>query len=138
MANHSISFDQINQIDLTLRVADAVYLQVVMTRNGMVNRRGDGSGPDGAMVMGRPDSPVWDEFLAAVPPDLFEGAGRYQLPDPQGDPCELSMGVTGPALDTGFAFQYGSDSMGPPEEFIELLNLAIDLTEDWYQAKRKS
>ena len=102
----------------------------------MVNRRGNGNEADGAMVMGRPEEPIFEQLLAAIPPELFDGAGRYALPEPQGDPSELRLSFTGPDLDTGFAFQYGSESMGPPDEFVELVELALELTEDWYQSKR--
>jgi len=132
----SVSLDQIDQLEIKLTVANEVYLQIVMMRNGMVNRRGDGNEADGSLVMGRPEEPIFEAYLQAIPPELFAEVGRYELPDQQGDPSELVISFSGEGVDTGFAFRYGSESMGPPEEFVELVDLALELTEEWYQTKR--
>lgn len=136
MSDRSL-LDQIDTVEINLTVGETVYLQLVMTRSGMVNRRGDGESADAIPVMGRPEEPIFDSFLSAIPLDLFDQAGRYAMPDPQGDPSELIISFTGEGLDTGFAFQYGSASMGPPDEFVELVELALALTDDWYQGKKK-
>jgi hypothetical protein len=132
----SISLARIDQLEIKLTVAAEVYLQIVMMRNGMVNRRGDGNHAGGPLVMGRPEEPIFEAYLQAIPPELLAEAGRYELPDQQGDPSELIISFKGEGIDTGFAFRYGSASMGPPEEFVELVDLALELTEEWYQTKR--
>jgi hypothetical protein len=132
----AISVEQIDQIEIKLTVADEVYLQIVMMRNGMINRRGNGNEADGALVMGRPEDPIFEAYLQAIPAELLAEAGRYELPDQQGAPSELILSFSGEGIDTGFAFRYGSESMGPPDEFVELTDLALELTEAWYQSKR--
>lgn len=132
----SVAIDQIDQIEIKLTVADEVYLQIVMMRNGMINRLGDGNEADGALAMGKPEEPIFDAYLQAIPTELFAEAGRYELPDQRGDSSELVISFSGDGVDTGFAFRYGSESMGPPEEFVELVDLALELTEEWYQTRR--
>ncbi|MEM9984538.1 MAG: hypothetical protein AAF804_05520, partial [Bacteroidota bacterium] len=110
-------------------------LHLVMTRGGMVNRIGNGEHPGGRMAMGRPEDPIFEDWLNAFRQvdAKLEHSGRYHLPEPKGEPSELSISLSGEDFDQGYAFYYGSESMGPPEEFLALTELALDLSEDWYQ-----
>lgn len=134
MSDTGNSLTHVEQVELKLIVSDDVYLQIVLYRSGMVNRRGNGETANGPLAMGRPEEPVfeaWVDALAQIDP-MLEHTGRYQMPEPKGEPSELIISLSGESLDQGYAFTFGSDSMGPPEEFVALMDLALDLTEDWY------
>lgn len=134
MSDTKNPLESIERVELKLKVAEAVYLHIVLTRSGMVNRRGNGEAPDGPLAMGRPEVTIFEQWLlslAEVDPHL-EHTGRYEMPDQAGDPTELIISLSGENLDQGYAFRYGSESMGPPEEFVALTDLALDLTEEWY------
>jgi hypothetical protein len=49
--------------------------------------------------------------------DMFEFLGRYDLPEKEGLPCQLTIELSFTNADNdGFAFNYGSESEGPPQE----------------------
>ena len=84
--------------------------------------------------MGRPKTPVfqaWLDTLAQTDPSL-QHTGRYTLPPAEGAACELSIALEGEELQSGYAFCYHTAGMGPPEEFLALVELALDQTEEWY------
>ena len=134
---NSDTFEKIQQIEIKLLASEEALLHLVMTRGGMVNRIGDGEQPGGKMAMGRPEEPIFEEWLAAFQQvdAKLEHVGRYHLPEPKGESSELSISLSGEGFEQGYAFYFGSESMGPPEEFLALTELALDLTEDWYQSQ---
>lgn len=128
----------ISRVHIQLQVEGETMLSILLTDSGQVNRFGDGTGEPEASGwhLGSTDEPLFEEFMTLIDADLLELAGRYRLPNPQGEICELTISLEGEEVETGFAFRYGTDSDGPPEEILELVNAAVDLTEAWWQAQR--
>lgn len=129
---------QIDRIFIQWDIDQEQVLRLFLSRTGSVNRAGDGTPASEArklpLCMGRlEDSFVFDEILGLMDASWLEMAGRYELPNPQGAISTLSVGLEGDQLDTGFAFTYGMESEGPPEEFVHLLESAIALTDPWYE-----
>jgi hypothetical protein len=128
---------QISEIDrafIKWEVAGEQVLMILLSRNGTLNRMGDGEqAKKHPMYLGNTEEPLLEQWLAELDPGWLEEAGRYEMPDPEGDICVLTIALEGEGLDLGFAFRYGSDSMGPPEEMVHLLELALDLTDPWYE-----
>lgn len=117
-------------------IDDQQVLRILLSRSGSVNRSGFGADVDdlpSPLCMGRfESSEAFDTLMGLIPDSWIDMVGRYTLPNAQGAICTLSIGLEGDGLDTGFAFTYGMDSEGPPEEFVQLVALAIELTDPWY------
>ena len=127
--------EKITSISLKLEVAGVTELMIYVTKGGTLNRLGGGE-EKAALCMGRSDEPIVEQWLEGVDESVMELAGRYTLPDAEkGDTCYLEIALSGEEIDTGFAFTYGSEGMGPPEEMQELSNRLVSLTDDWYEAQ---
>ena len=125
--------DQAQTLEIQFQVANASQLHLIIRRNGSISRRGDGEQPDGPIAMGRIEGEVFTSLVDSLPEEVWSEPGRYELSRQGGDPFLLSVGLTGEGLDTGLAFQYDSEGVGPPEELIEFVEAALDATEEWYQ-----
>lgn len=114
---------------------ESLLLYMMLSRNGSLNRRGEGSEDPSTlyMAMGHTDDPIFTDLLAQLPDDWLEHTGRYTMPDRQGKTMLLTISIQNDQVETGFQFTYGSDSVGPPEDMIEFLELALDLTDPWYE-----
>lgn len=130
-----LDLTQLTQVHLKLTVDDSDILAITLTQQGTVNRLGDGETQPPQLVMGRTEEPLFADFVTQLTPELLELTGRYTYPDPQGERCELTIALSGPEIDTGFAFTYGSESEGPPEEIVALVEYALDLTDPWYETQ---
>ncbi|MEZ4826398.1 MAG: hypothetical protein R3C61_08900 [Bacteroidia bacterium] len=129
----------IESVVIKLEVNQQQLLYIRMSISGAVSRAGDGSPEEAAFVfMGRTDQPFLESWLDQLSPDMMEMTGRYTFPNPQGDHCVLSITLEGPDTDTGFEFTYGSLSDGPPEDIIELVEAAMDITDEWYAEQKNS
>lgn len=131
--------EQIRKVHLALEVEGNTVLSILLTREGKINRMGNGTGDpeQSGWFMGQTEEPLLADWVKLLSPELMELTGRYEYPDPLGERCELTITLedeTGNS--TGFAFTYGTESDGPPEEIFELVNAAMDLSEPWWEAQR--
>jgi hypothetical protein len=126
---------QIQKVYLKLEADGKSVLSIMLTAGGALNRQGDGSGdPDfDRFFMGSTTDGLFERFMAEVSEEMLEWSGRYELPDPKGERCVLTLAFEGKDIDTGFEFKYGAESEGPPEEFLALFDLATELTDPWYE-----
>lgn len=133
-----MNIDQIKSVHIVLEVESESVLSIKMTASGQVNRMGDGSGEreQSGWFLGSTEEPLFAEWATLLNTDLMELTGRYEYPDPEGEKCKLTISLEGDGESTGFEFSYGSDSMGPPEEILELVNAAADVTDDWWQSQK--
>lgn len=70
--------------------------------------------------------------------DMLDYMSRYDVPEQRGIPRKLSIGFSFTNEDdNGFGFRYGSESEGPPHEIVEFVNVAVQLTNPWFQQQRK-
>ncbi|MEM7660308.1 MAG: hypothetical protein AAF399_29650 [Bacteroidota bacterium] len=125
----------ITQVFIKWEVDGQQVLMIYLSRSGAINRLGDGQAEPEVtqLCMGRVAEPWLEEWLGQLDPAWLEQAGRYTMPDPKGKMCTLAIALEGEDLDTGFAFTYGSESMGPPEEMVQLVDVALELTDEWYE-----
>ncbi|WNJ19859.1 hypothetical protein [Pontibacter sp. G13] len=131
---HLMEIEQIERVYIKLEMDGKSVLSLLLSASGAVNRMGDGSGDKSVskFAMGRVDEPLFAQFMDGISPELFDLAGRYEMPDPKGKPCYLEMSFEGEDIDTGIAFSFGSQSDGPPEDLMNLVELAVELTDPWY------
>ncbi|MDP5172565.1 MAG: hypothetical protein NWR72_20150 [Bacteroidia bacterium] len=133
-----MQIDNIHRVHIQWEEEESTILSILLTASGQVNRMGDGTGdPASAGVfMGTTEEPLFEEWISLLDEELMEMAGRYEFPDPMGTKCKLTIALEGNDESTGFEFVYGIDSLGPPEEIMELVHAAVDLTESWWDSKR--
>jgi hypothetical protein len=113
-------------------------LSILLAADGSINRMGSGRFSDinaeKELHIGADQERLFRDFISQMPDDLLEYAGRYDLPEPQGLPCKLTMLFAGEGESgVGFEFIYGSRSQGPPAEIQELIVEAIRITDGWLQ-----
>ncbi|MEL6629667.1 MAG: hypothetical protein AAFQ83_21570 [Bacteroidota bacterium] len=125
--------EKITQIFIKWEVDGESILSLMVSQTGAINRMGTMDGQTkGKFAMGTTDEPIFSALLQSVPGDWFSNEGRYALPDPKGKLAELTIGFSGNDVDTGIAFTYGTQSDGPPEDVIEYIEYALELTDPWY------
>ncbi len=132
--------EKIDTAVIALETAGRLNLFVLLSKDGTVNRRGEGSmvSEDDNTYVGKSEDPLFDRFMESVPEEILSHAGTYSQADPQGELCKLTLGLRSPDGTIGFEFNFGSRSDGPPDEIRALLQLAADLTDDWYAEQRKA
>lgn len=130
-----ISLTNIDRIFIKFEVDKQEILMITLTRNGTVNRMGDGSGDSDSLyfAMGRTEDSLLEEWMKNLNDEILSFAGRYEYPDPKGKICHLTIALEGEGVDTGFEFTYGEESDGPPEEIFQLVEAAVLLTDPWYE-----
>ncbi|MEL6133599.1 MAG: hypothetical protein AAFR59_09580 [Bacteroidota bacterium] len=128
--------EKITQIFIKWEVDGDSILSLMVSQTGAINRMGAMDGQTkGKFAMGTTEEPIFTTLLQAVPGDWFSHEGRYTLPDPKGKRAVLSIAFSGVEVDTGIAFTYGTQSDGPPEDIIEYIEYALELTDPWYETQ---
>jgi hypothetical protein len=125
--------ENLESVSLKLEVDGETELMIFLSKGGTINRLGgeeEGAKRSKRIQMGRTDEPLFEAWLAGLEPSMLEMAGRYRLPDhDKGQVSYLELALSGEGIDTGFAFEYGSEGMGPPEEILALVNRLVALTD---------
>lgn len=127
-----IEKESINRILIKWTVEEETIISMMLSRNGSLNRIGSGEKSGGKMAMGNTDAPLFASLLEALPVDWLKNTGRYTLPNPKGKMANLALILETDKEETGFEFIYGIQSDGPPEDMVEYVEYAIELTDEWY------
>ena len=115
-------------------------LIISCSRSKSLSRLGDASlvFPPSPIQMGKVEEPLFEHLSQIIAPEWFEFSGRYEFPNIRENRQTLTIQFTGDTLDTGFEFTFGEGSEGPPEDIVEFVEIAIELTEPWYQEGLKA
>ncbi|MEL6251744.1 MAG: hypothetical protein AAFR87_07025 [Bacteroidota bacterium] len=127
---------EIENVHISLVVNEEQVLALRVSKNGALNRMGDGSDDPKMrlMFMKRIEEPLFDRLMEILSVDLLSMVGRYTFPDPKGDHTQLLITLEGENdAETGFEFIYGSDSDGPPEEIIDFVEYAVELSDPYWE-----
>ena len=127
---------EIENVHISLVVNEEQVLALRVSKNGALNRMGDGSDDPKMrlMFMKRIEEPLFDRLMEVLSVDLLSMVGRYTFPDPKGDLTQLLITLEGDNdIETGFEFVYGSDSEGPPEEIIDFVEYAVELSDPYWE-----
>lgn len=131
MATEQIRAADLNTCFITLKYGDRLILVVLLARDGSINRMGDAtSKADDTWYMGNVQEPLFDQLLEVVPDDLFQYAGRLEIPDGRGTDCELAVVFQhkdGRAVP--FEILFGSENQDVPTELLDIVSRAMELTE---------
>ena len=137
-----INKKDIQQIYFRLSSEGRPYFSLMLSSTGSINRMGNGNSEEAfpQMAMGNIGPELFQELIDQIPEDWFSWAGRYTMPEQKGSREQLHIAFSSQQAETGFEFDYGSDSEGPPDELVSLTEYAISLTEEWYdeQLSRKN
>ena len=130
---------QIEALAIALEVDGQATLELALTRDGEISRCGNGV-PDAqehSTVTGTGSAELFRQALRQLSDPLLEHFGRYDLPEKEGFHCRLELSFRfEDGEQNGFAFHYGSDSQGPPQEINHFVAAAVEITEPWYARNR--
>lgn len=133
--------EEIKTVSLRLDAGrENTILSILLAVDGSIKRMGNGRFSDidakKELHIGAGQEQLFRDFVSHIPNDIFKYAGRYDLPEPQGLPCTLTLLFQGhDDSGVGYEFNYGSESQGPPEEIQELVTVAIETTNKWLEAQ---
>ena len=134
--------DELDTCFIRIMYRDEEALMLLLSRDGTINRMGDGTPPDGTgstLYIGQVTEPLFDRLMEVVPPSLWEfrHVGRIDLDDRTGEDCLLTV-LFGQSDGRAFRFEilFGSESVGVPSELQIVLARALELTEPWWQETR--
>lgn len=130
----------INAVHVTLEIGDKQALFILLAADGTINRFGTGSvnNKDNDLFIGVTQEPLFKQLLSNLDDDMLDHMGGYDVPEQHGIPCKLSIGLAFAGdYENGFGFRYGSESQGPPEEIIQFVTAAVQLTDPWFQEQKK-
>jgi hypothetical protein len=125
----------VDKVLITLEVGEKTGLFILLTKDGTINRKGDGSVThDLPLHRGTSNQRHFDALMMTINESIFGYCGIIKQPNRLGTESSLTIIFQGPNdVDFSFRVIYGADSEGPPRELVEILVNAVKLTEGWYQ-----
>lgn len=129
-----LTLPDVNSLTVSLDVAGNTALFILLDRDGTMNRQGSGQvdTDEHDMVISSIPATALDHTLEPLTPEWLERDGVYQMPDPQGTPCELTLMLSGDDEALTFAFHYGTESRGVPPPFRTVVERAVQATQAAY------
>ena len=134
------NLESIKQILITLEVADKHVLFITLSKEGSINRKGNGSPDcnDNDLYIGVTKEPLFEKLVVYITDEMQKFFGRtFDVPEKKGRICELKIMVKGDHIETGVQFLYGEFSQGPPPPFRTLVVKAVELTDNWHRKQKK-
>ncbi len=129
----------IDQVLITLEIEDKTSIFILLTKEGSLSRKGDGStaGTDLPLVQGISHDGHFEALMMTVSDDIFNYAGVINQSAKAGRDCSLSIIFQGKKAQVDYSFRvlYGEDSQGPPIELAQILINAVKITDPWYKRK---
>lgn len=124
-------------LSINLDVNEKSSLFILLSADGTINRMGTGTlgNTEHELFIGRTDPAIFEAVRSHVPERMLQSLGqRFQHQNPRGTPCKLTISFQfkDGTLD-GFAFLYGSESEGVPNEVADLVTAATHETDPWYE-----
>lgn len=133
----------ITQIRITVQVSGKPTLNLLLDKDGTINRQGSGTAYENeTMVLGMSDGTAFKALVKHLDGKLLAGSSlsAYDHPDKKGDVLEYEIVFIGKKpLIKVFKFSLGSQSDNVGEVFPYFLNFtqhALSLTEEWYRTDR--
>ncbi len=130
----------IDAVSVTLEADEKQLLFVLLAADGTINRLGTGeaNNKDNSLFIGITREPLFDQLMTNLDDDMLGHMAGYEVPDQRGMPCKLSIALSFTnAEDNGFAFRYGSESQGPPDDICEFVTVAVQLTDRWFEQQKE-
>lgn len=127
----------ITALSITLDINEKPSLFILLSADGSINRLGTGTleNTERELFIGRTDPAIFEAVRSHVTEAMLQSRGQaFQHQNPRGAPCKLTLnfqfkdGTSG-----GFAFLYGSESEGMPEDVVDFVTAAARETDPWYE-----
>ena len=131
----------LDKVLITLEIEDKTSILILLTKDGEISRKGDGSIKNITLplMQGISHDGHFEALMMTVSEDIFYYAGVINQPARAGRDCRLSIIFQGKnEVDYSFRVLYGEDSQGPPAELAQILINAVKITEPWYQEQLNS
>ncbi len=127
-------------ISLTLKIADEMALFILLGNDGLINRMGTGSDSDFEMEMfiGMTSASAFLQTAKLAPAVIENWTGGFAGSVIVGKLCALTvvfMTLKGEEIIS--QWKYGSESQGPPPEVSQLVDAAVEATDDWYKEQKR-
>ena len=127
----------IKGISVSLEVGAEKTLFILLSEDGTINRMGIGEVSyldHKSLYMGRTNEQLFSKLRSRLTDDLLPHMGRYDVEEKRGQPCRLRIALQfSDGSGGGFEFNYGSESPGPPQELLDFVRAAIEVTDPWYR-----
>jgi hypothetical protein len=127
----------IRALTIRLDINEKPSLFVMLAADGTVNRMGTGTleNTERELFIGRIDPAIFVAVRSHVTEAMLQILGQtFQNQNPRGAPCKLT--ITSQFQDgnsDGFAFLYGSESEGMPQDIVNFVTAAARETDPWYE-----
>jgi hypothetical protein len=132
--------DDIRGILVTLKVGNDQALFVMLGADGSINRMGTGSvnNTELDMFIGRTSPEVFHQLRGRVTEALLGWCGQsLSAPEKRGKVCTLTVGFQiADGQERITAWEYGSESQGPPPEVCDFVVAAVETTTPWYEQQK--
>ena len=130
----------IQQILISLEVADKQVLFIILGEDGSINRKGDGNPDckDNDLYIGITNENLFGQLKPFITEEMQEFLGKmYDVPDKKGRLCSLKVLFKGDKIETGVQFLYGELSQGPPNPLRALVIKTVELTNNWHRQQKQ-
>lgn len=125
-------------ISISLQREGQPLLTLFVARDGTTKRMGSGTdSEEREMFVGLSSAHVFTKIESHLTESMLSHPGRFKDPNPKGRICNLTVIFTRAEGDVGVEFVYGSESMGPPREIVDLVTAAVELTDPWYEEQKE-
>lgn len=126
--------DKVTAINITLKVEDELVLLILLAADGFMNRMGNGENTKKCpfLIWDLGDSAPFHSVMGKVNELMVHPFQQWVANEIKGQRCQLTIAFDVPDMPAGVEFVYGSESMGPPLEIINIVTSAIQLTQPWY------
>ena len=122
-------------------IDDATSIFVMLARDGSINRIGSDSPEcdEKDMFIGMTKDKLFEEFIDKCPAAFIAAPGEAYAPtgELKGKEVKFSLMFQSGDSKSGLMFLYGTESGGIPDDLDQVVALAKDVTESWYQNQRK-
>lgn len=131
----------VNAVIISKEIDDGMSIFVLLARDGSINRIGNGSleCDEKDMFIGITQDKLFEKFMDGCPAHFITAPGEAYAPqgEMKGKKVKVTLMFNCGEEERGLMFFYGTDSGGIPEDLSQVVDLAIDVTEPWYQNQRK-
>ena len=126
----------------TLLVGEEQALFIALFSDGTINRMGTGSitNLEKDLFIGKTSPDVFESLKSMISNDLHKWFNsQHSDPAPKGKICKLTLGLRQrDGKESMGIWQYGSESLSLPLEVSELVLKAIEITNPWYEERKKA
>jgi hypothetical protein len=132
---------QIDKALITLEVAERTTIFILLSRDGTIHRKGNGSldSSHAPLMRGVSLEGQLEALMMTVHPGVYGLTGLIKNEERLGNECVLSIIFNGTKGEEYLCrVIYGDQSAGPPQELAEILLNAVKVTEPWYQEQLKA